>query len=938
MVANLENNEDNHLFKYAVIGQRSSGKTCFYLSLAMEKARTDQRFYIEYSKDEKIYEACLTETNIKKFFQLDQSESDFVIPDYKESYANMETMGRNLCQGILPEATSISSRSAYIYDILTKQADNDSIEVKYNAIFFDYAGELINEESKLSQDLINFFKSMDGLMIIVETMNSDDKEKLKKHALEISNLVSFFKGIENNEADNSRFSIPVSLLITKFDHFENIDFDKYHENPDGYLNEQLNKYLATSAGKLLKDLISQIESITEKDYFRVFPVASLGNYATSGIVKIPLETLNVIEPITWSVNRFVQRICDNISKKTRGFFFHPHLPGYYSKFFDELCACKSVIPSQDSLYRTADRLLNRIHTRDIINNIFGVLLVIAVCLFIVFVNDVRNINIAKNKPTDIKTVIIYEDLLNTYKNSSYLIHYFSKKIFFSNADADKRLLELSDERKAIAWKNLHVYNDSFELEKKLKYFIEKNPDSPYLPDARKEFDAVKEKNKLVVLNEQKKDWLALYEDFEQYYAELDRGNIKINDSSVSELNSKADKCKSLYKLSFNCEDKYALILERIVVIYKKSMALKFSEMKNNITESLNTDSVESWNKAIKDSISLLAHQGCEYNDWQKFAINVVYKTIFNNIIYKLQHYQKAFDALEDKVKNGFETCLNAIEYGEKTFEKCADSVIELLKYSKCTDDDIKKCFINPITNELSKTKYLLVRTAWNNLSERSVFLSEHPWVMNADMANFFSEEIQSLIKAAEWLKGWNKSMDFEDFNTMDGGLNDFIKNLKDINSFNMKMVFKSIDWHNAPLLIPNNRTVDIYVNNKHIHKYSTKGSELEQTNFGYDNEFSTYISFNQNYEIKSVNIDNDDKMTFSHTFSGKELYELAYNNKAIYLSWKKSGLLLDSTYGTEIKLKAEIYVEPLCTIKSWEEWHDEKPYPEMPINQKAPEN
>ena len=199
------------LLNFALIGRKSSGKTCLLTALALPKELNEFGLNCNLSRSKKRYEEYLNQNNVKEFF------GDDSVAKYDEMLEHIDVLINKIKEGKLPDATPLTGKTAHIYNVDTIK------QVNFDMALFDYAGELVEAESKVSDSLLKFLGSMSGLMVIVE-LGKNTPEGRKQSALDISNLQQFFKAIEINGDGKTRFNIPIALLITKFD--QHPDFNK----------------------------------------------------------------------------------------------------------------------------------------------------------------------------------------------------------------------------------------------------------------------------------------------------------------------------------------------------------------------------------------------------------------------------------------------------------------------------------------------------------------------------------------------------------------------------------------------------------------------------------------------------------------------------------------------------------------------------------------
>jgi len=245
-----------------VFGARASGKTMFFTSLyALETMQQHN-------------------SNIKI------NCNDFETKEYlKNNY-------KYLIKGEFPPRTDANN----IHKInMTYTINNQKFSLKS----IDFAGELLlgvpdeykndyNVASyiKKKQELVfNFFANCGGILIFLDP-NNDIDESLQRES-EILKLLSSIKTL--NPLYNS---IPISLIITKWDLFNN------NLSEDNIDNEKEKAFNYINLHKIYNRIYQNIKSFSKK--VDIFPISSSGNSCLEKDLMIKLSNpFNIFSPLLW---------------------------------------------------------------------------------------------------------------------------------------------------------------------------------------------------------------------------------------------------------------------------------------------------------------------------------------------------------------------------------------------------------------------------------------------------------------------------------------------------------------------------------------------------------------------------------------------------------------------------------------------------------------
>ena len=513
------------LLNFALIGRKSSGKTCLLTALALPKELNEYGLNCNLSRSKKRYEEYLNQNSVKEFF------GDESVAKYDEMLDHIDVLINKIKEGKLPDATPLTGKTAHIYNVDTTK------QVNFDMALFDYAGELVEAESKVSDSLLKFLASMSGLMVIVE-LGKNTPEGRKQSALDISNLQQFFKAIETNSDGKTRFNIPIALLITKFDQHQ--DFNKAEFEKDGqkYVDKLFQDYIESSEGKNIKNLSASMKASTTEGYFKLFPVCSFGYVETKGKsekkslnessisepskktiddmfdnfkkksrkeadnitsssnkslantfeIEFPLKSVNVIEPFVWAAEIYGNNLLKEVDEAVNKTGF---IGGIFNSFLKDYSSyvktAESLIPN-DSEQKEKLELLGKKSSG--LSNKLYISLAISFVLFILgtelFIDRSNIVNIQKNEIT-IENGLKHQEWLKNYSLSPVYRHSLAKLFILSPQDAIKMVDNIFVKIDEKLWNNASSETDTKLLLVKLIDYVE-NPFAKRKEEAKNKID------------------------------------------------------------------------------------------------------------------------------------------------------------------------------------------------------------------------------------------------------------------------------------------------------------------------------------------------------------------------------------------------------------------------------------------------------------------
>ncbi|MDO4630476.1 MAG: hypothetical protein Q4C70_14960 [Planctomycetia bacterium] len=274
----------NTHYRFLYIGTTASGKTCMLAQMA-EGAGSNSRFNASLlacdSLNDMEREQALQDRREGKNTKLRSSL------ELEEGVENLKNAKERLKVGKRPLPTSDQTESALL-NFLMGDADENG-RGSFCVQTEDYPGERINSanlsqsESKTSE-LMDRLKTYDGIIVVVETLNENSSaSRVLAIQNQIRTLADFFTNAVNQKV-LEKGSIPVALILSKWDKASKIDFSNpasEREKLEVYLKKYPQYYDILSPLKseaLSQDLTERGETFSGiiEGNTAVFPVSAFG--------------------------------------------------------------------------------------------------------------------------------------------------------------------------------------------------------------------------------------------------------------------------------------------------------------------------------------------------------------------------------------------------------------------------------------------------------------------------------------------------------------------------------------------------------------------------------------------------------------------------------------------------------------------------------------
>jgi hypothetical protein len=296
------------MYRFALIGQTSSGKTCYMATLALSVAHPDgltSQLKRDLTGDrraahQKTGDPPAGGTSFVDDAAAERKGADWILKATGE-----------LAKGELPPP---NDPDRYLVDFIIGSEERGMTHVR----MVDYAGEFINHEIESNDDrtaLFRHLQSCDGLLVVAEVIPEQVSPAERKVIVDrIRKVADFFGSL--HESCKGHLGTAIAVVLTKWDQYSTIDFDQ----PDAE-NAKLREYLLASpqhqriVAGVRNFLVDQVEVGADLPLgiqfgnCAVFPASAFGRCLrdAGGGCRPDVDArqpFGLIEPLLWLAARY----------------------------------------------------------------------------------------------------------------------------------------------------------------------------------------------------------------------------------------------------------------------------------------------------------------------------------------------------------------------------------------------------------------------------------------------------------------------------------------------------------------------------------------------------------------------------------------------------------------------------------------------------------
>lgn len=340
------------MYRFALIGQTSSGKTCYMATLALNVAYPDgltSQLKRDLTGDRQVTEAAGDGATGGASFV------DDAVAERKGADWILKAI-RALGRGELP---SPNDPDRYLVDFRIGSEDRGTMEVR----MVDYAGEFINQEIERNEDrsaLFRHLQSCDGLLVVAEVIPEQVSEADRKVISDrIRKVADFFGSL--HDSCKGHVGTAIAVVLTKWDQYSLIDFDR----PDTE-NAKVREYLRRSpqhqglVSQVRNFLVEQVDVAVDLPLgiqfgnCAVFPASAFGRCLRddSGSCRPDIDArqpFGLIEPLLWLASRYEEIRTAEIEAAWQGGMLSRVWPASSGRIASRASALLESVPKKSTI-------------------------------------------------------------------------------------------------------------------------------------------------------------------------------------------------------------------------------------------------------------------------------------------------------------------------------------------------------------------------------------------------------------------------------------------------------------------------------------------------------------------------------------------------------------------------------------------------------------
>jgi GTPase SAR1 family protein len=431
------------VYRIALYGLSSSGKTCLLAALAMPR-----------------YPHALGYTCIWRAIEVNKPKHEVgkhnhYLIKLNRSKEWMTQAIENLSALQLPPPNETNDQQfVFEYDFTA------STHQTFRAELTDYSGELINPKvsrDQLAKDMRKKIMDMDGIVVLAEApfrdkwINFQNEKDCHDHTYtDLYPLRQAFSLLRCENQTCAALDVPIALVITKWDRYSDIDYIT-HATEQRKLEEFMNAS-TPPPHKGLQDVLCY--SVT-KGNFKVFPVSGLGacecTHLEQGRIERPkqvnpLNAFGLEDPFIWLAQRRDAIDLQNYQEQSQSIIF----PRCKETGLDLL----NRFPKASKESKEIKKLLQACQRSKKLRTLYITLGIVVFWLMAETTLDIKSyqqhVVAANNEHAGHQELEHAEKWLTNYISAPYYRHLISN-IFLSREEVEKLLTDVQNQRETFLW-------------------------------------------------------------------------------------------------------------------------------------------------------------------------------------------------------------------------------------------------------------------------------------------------------------------------------------------------------------------------------------------------------------------------------------------------------------------------------------------------------
>jgi len=252
------------VYRFALYGLSSSGKTCLLASLAMPRYPHALGY------------TCIWRAMEVPMHKHEVNKQNHYLMKLRRSKEWMTQAIENLSALQLP-APNPSNDEQFIFEYDFTASTHQTFRVELT----DYSGELINPKisrDRLAKDMRNKIMEMDGIIVLAEApfrdkwLHFQNEKDCDDHSYtDLYPLRQAFSLLRCENQTCAALDVPIALVLTKWDRYSDIDYLTHATE-----QRKLEEFMTASQPPPHKGLQDVLRYSVTEGNFKVFPVSALG--------------------------------------------------------------------------------------------------------------------------------------------------------------------------------------------------------------------------------------------------------------------------------------------------------------------------------------------------------------------------------------------------------------------------------------------------------------------------------------------------------------------------------------------------------------------------------------------------------------------------------------------------------------------------------------
>lgn len=278
----------DHLYRIAVLGMPSSGKTCMLAALSMpRRARKDQI-------------TCIRRVWVRNDSPTNLTEADKeAFHSFNEGRGPLDEAVDQIMERKKPKKTPLDQSGRYVFDFSSPERKSMLVET------IDYPGEYADPNMAAdasARKIVDIMHQSDGIIILTQIPYPDEQRQEFDH---LDRLAKTFSHVKRTNP------VPVVIAVNKWDRV-----DCYDPHDVSIEKQEQHLAYALDGGTLehLAALLQAVRNAVGTDNVRIVPMSSLGQCEfvedpeEGGIVErprevLPLHSFGLEDPFLWIMDR-----------------------------------------------------------------------------------------------------------------------------------------------------------------------------------------------------------------------------------------------------------------------------------------------------------------------------------------------------------------------------------------------------------------------------------------------------------------------------------------------------------------------------------------------------------------------------------------------------------------------------------------------------------